>query len=209
MMNCVLLRKSHIPILVFIFFGLARGAYLVDFSNMIQHRNNLANNVKRDDPERCHPTQPFRCPGNSLICISIQYLCDGAPDCPDGYDEDTSLCTAAKRPPVEETANFLQSLLANHGPNYLEKLFGKKARDALAPLGGSHQVAVALSESETLDDFASALHLMKSDKEHLRNILIAVESGDLGLLKSMGIRDSELTDLKLFLDKLVQTGFMD
>ena len=48
MMNCVLLRKSHIPILVFIFFGLARGAYLVDFSNMIQHRNNLANNVKRD-----------------------------------------------------------------------------------------------------------------------------------------------------------------
>ena len=50
---------------------------------------------------------------------------------------------------------------------------------------------------------------MKSDKEHLRNILIAVESGDLGLLKSMGIRDSELTDLKLFLDKLVQTGFMD
>ncbi|OTF74513.1 KH domain containing protein [Euroglyphus maynei] len=181
-MNCVLLRASHIPILVFVFFGLARGAYLVDFSNMIQHRNNLAN-VKRDDPERCHPTQPFRCPGNSLICISIQYLC--------------------------ETANFLQSLLANHGPNYLEKLFGKKARDALAPLGGSHQVAVALSESETLDDFASALHLMKSDKEHLRNILIAVESGDLGLLKSMGIRDSELTDLKLFLDKLVQTGFMD
>lgn len=64
-------------------------------------------------------------------------------------------------------------------------------------------------ESETLDDFATALHLMKSDKEHLRNILIAVESGDLGLLKSMGIRDSELTDLKLFLDKLVQTGFMD
>lgn len=46
-MNCVLLRASHIPILVFVFFGLARGAYLVDFSNMIQHRNNLAN-VKRD-----------------------------------------------------------------------------------------------------------------------------------------------------------------
>ncbi|GIY74334.1 prohormone-4 [Caerostris extrusa] len=59
----------------------------------------------------------------------------------------------AKRPPVEETANFLQALLANHGPNYLEKLFGSKARDALAPLGGVNQVAVALSESETLDDF--------------------------------------------------------
>ena len=41
-----LLRASHIPIIVFVFFGLARGAYLVDFSNML-HRS-LANNVKRD-----------------------------------------------------------------------------------------------------------------------------------------------------------------
>jgi hypothetical protein len=51
----------------------------------------------------------------------------------------------AKRPPVEETANFLQTLLENHGANYLEKLFGKKARDALAPLGGPQKVAIALS----------------------------------------------------------------
>lgn len=55
---------------------------------------------------------------------------------------------AAKRPPVEETASFLQSLLASHGPNYLEKLFGSKARDALAPLGGVEKVAIALSESQ-------------------------------------------------------------
>lgn len=52
---------------------------------------------------------------------------------------------AAKRPPVEETANFLQALLNNHGPNYLEKLFGGKARGALEPLGGVQNVAVALS----------------------------------------------------------------
>lgn len=65
------------------------------------------------------------------------------------------------------------------------------------------------TESETLEDFGKALHLMRSDLEHLRNILIAVESGNLGALKSMGIRDSELADLKLFLDKLVNTGFMD
>ena len=52
---------------------------------------------------------------------------------------------AAKRPPVDETGHFLQTLLANHGPNYLEKLFGKKARDALIPLGGVQKVAVALS----------------------------------------------------------------
>lgn len=51
----------------------------------------------------------------------------------------------AKRPPVEETASFLQSLLASHGPNYLEKLFGTKARNALKPLGGVEAVAIALS----------------------------------------------------------------
>lgn len=55
------------------------------------------------------------------------------------------LCVAAKRPPVEETASFLQSLLASHGPNYLEKLFGSKARDALGPLGGVEKVAITLS----------------------------------------------------------------
>ena len=49
---------------------------------------------------------------------------------------------------MEETASFLQSLLASHGPNYLEKLFGSKARDALAPLGGVEKVAIALSESQ-------------------------------------------------------------
>ena len=46
---------------------------------------------------------------------------------------------------MEETASFLQALLASHGPNYLEKLFGNKARDALAPLGGVNKVAIALS----------------------------------------------------------------
>lgn len=200
-------RAIQVNILVFLLFGLTRGAHLIDFSNVL-HRN-LANVKREVDLERCHPTQPFRCPGDKTICISIQYLCDGAPDCPDGYDEDPRLCTAAKRPPVEETANFLQVLLANHGPNYLEKLFGNKARDALAPLGGVQKVAVALSESETLEDFGKALHLMRSDLEHLRNVFMAVETGDMSLLKSLGIRDSELADVKFFLDKLVSTGFME
>ncbi|XP_046671343.1 IDLSRF-like peptide [Homalodisca vitripennis] len=158
--------------------------------------------------EACHPYEPFKCPGDGA-CISIQYLCDGAPDCLDGYDEDSRLCTAAKRPPVEETSSFLQSLLASHGPNYLEKLFGSKARDALAPLGGVDKVAITLSESQTIEDFGAALHLMRSDLEHLRSVFMAVENGDLGMLKSLGIKDSELGDVKFFLEKLVNTGFLD
>lgn len=51
----------------------------------------------------------------------------------------------AKRPPVEETAQFLQSLLSSHGHDFLEKMFGNKARNALQPLGGVERVAIALS----------------------------------------------------------------
>ena len=77
--------------------------------------------------------------------IVLQYLCDGVADCSDGYDEDARLCTAARRPPVEETSSFLKSLLASHGPNYLEKLFGPKARNNMQQLGGVDNVAIALS----------------------------------------------------------------
>ncbi|XP_068153056.1 IDLSRF-like peptide [Drosophila tropicalis] len=168
------------------------------YGHMVEKRSGVA----------CHPYEPFKCPGSGN-CISIQYLCDGAPDCSDGYDEDMRLCTAAKRPPVEETASFLQSLIASHGPNYLEKLFGSKARDALSPLGGVEKVAIALSESQTIEDFGAALRLMRSDLEHLRSVFMAVENGDLGMLKSLGIKDSELGDVKFFLEKLVNTGFLD
>ncbi|KAK8396108.1 hypothetical protein O3P69_005307 [Scylla paramamosain] len=183
---------------------LAASSSAIDISRLSGHRHY----TKRSGPKDCMPYEPFRCPGGG-ICISIQYLCDGAPDCPDGYDENLRLCTAAKRPPVEETASFLHSLLASHGPNYLEKLFGNKARNALEPLGGVQKVAIALSESQTIDEFGDALHLLRPDVEHLRSVFMAVENGDIGLLKSLGIKDSELGDVKFFLEKLVNTGFLD
>lgn len=155
-------------------------------------------------------------------------------------NQKSNLSLTAKRPPVEETSSFLESLLASHGPNYLEKLFGSKARDALQPLGGVEKVAIALSESQTIEDFGAALHLMRlmhyqlyhsyltavlecffplpklsfssifrSDLEHLRSVFMAVENGDIGMLKSLGIKDSELGDVKFFLEKLVNTGFLD
>lgn len=60
-----------------------------------------------------------------------------------------------------------------------------------------------------MEDFGKALHLMRGDLEHLRNVFMAVETGDLSLLKSLGIKEPELNDLKIFFDKLVNTGFMD
>merc|ERR1712142_995998 len=159
-----------------------------------------------DNP--CPAFEPFRCPEEGK-CISIQYLCDGAPDCSDAYDENPRLCTAARRPPVEETSSFLKSLLASHGPNYLEKLFGPKARNNLHDLGGVDKVAIALSESQTIEEFGDKMKLHRTDVEHLRSVFMAVENGDIGMLKSLGIRDSELGDVKFFLEKLVNTGFLD
>jgi hypothetical protein len=40
-------------------------------------------------------------------------------------------------------------------------------------------------------------------------VFLAVENGDIGMLKSLGIKDSELGDVKFFLEKLVNTGFLD
>lgn len=57
--------------------------------------------------------------------------------------------------------------------------------------------------------FLSIFFLNRSDLEHLRSVFMAVENGDLGMLKSLGIKDSELGDVKFFLEKLVNTGFLD
>ena len=51
----------------------------------------------------------------------------------------------ARRPPVEETTSFLQSLLDGHGSNFLEVFFGPKARNNLKKLGGIQNVAIVLS----------------------------------------------------------------
>lgn len=75
--NTTLYRKYQLLSMVTLFFSIYILLYIVD-------------------TERCHPTQPFRCPGKGTVCISIQYLCDGAPDCPDGYDEHAALCTAGE-----------------------------------------------------------------------------------------------------------------
>ena len=108
-----------------------------------------------------------------------------------------------------EASSFLKSLLASHGPNYLETLFGPQARNNLQDLGGVDKVAIALSESQTIEDFGRELRLQRADVEHLRSVFMAVENGDIGMLKSLGIKDSELGDVKFFLEKLVNTGFLD
>lgn len=73
----------------------------------------------------------------------------------------------------------------------------------------SHVLSLRLV-SKTIDDFGKALHLMRGDIEHLRNVLVAVQTMDGPMLKNLGIvRNSELADMKFFLEKLLSTGFLD
>ena len=46
---------------------------------------------------------------------------------------------------MEETASFLTNLLSTHGVNYLERIFGRRARHNLRSMGGVDKVSIALS----------------------------------------------------------------
>ncbi|XP_030239774.1 IDLSRF-like peptide [Drosophila navojoa] len=84
-------RRLNWPAFLLSLLLLQATANAIDLSRLYGH---MANPIqKRSDA--CHPYEPFKCPGDGN-CISIQYLCDGAPDCSDGYDEDMRLCTAGK-----------------------------------------------------------------------------------------------------------------
>ena len=44
------------------------------------------------------------------------------------------------------------------------------------------------SESQTIEEFGDKMALHRTDVEHLRSVFMAVENGDIGMLKSLGIR---------------------
>ena len=48
-------------------------------------------------------------------------------------------------------------------------------------------------ESATIDDFGHKMSLHRTDVEHLRSVFMAVENGDIGMLKSLGIRVSKMS----------------
>uniref|UniRef100_A0A915D8N0 Prohormone-4 n=1 Tax=Ditylenchus dipsaci TaxID=166011 RepID=A0A915D8N0_9BILA len=148
----------------------------------------------------CPTWHPFQCPNGD--CIPIKYLCDGSPDCSDEYDENKSMCTAAVRPPVEETASFLRALLNAHGNNFLVKLFGPKANNQLQGMGGVDQVAVAISQSPTIETFATEMKLEPQEIERMANVLESIVSGSTSELSA-----DEAGDFRFFVQKLQETGF--
>lgn len=153
-----------------------------------------------DELVQCPTWHPFQCPNGE--CIPIKYLCDGSPDCSDEYDENSAMCTAAIRPPVEETASFLKALLQAHGKDFLVKLFGPTAKESLAAMGGVDKVAVALSQSPTIDVFAREMKLGDEEMARMGAVLQAIVSG-----QDSGLTANEAADFRFFVQKLQETGF--
>ena len=60
------------------------------------------------------------------------------------YETDGPECQLPNGVDVEDTAKILRSLLASQGPNYLENVFGPKARNNMEQLWGVDKVARAL-----------------------------------------------------------------
>ena len=54
-------------------------------------------------------------------------------------------------------------------------------------MGGIDLVAIALSESPTIEEFGRAVGMTEQEVENLKVILVSVEQGDIGILHSLGI----------------------
>ncbi|CAJ0938833.1 unnamed protein product, partial [Mesorhabditis belari] len=159
---------------------------------------------KRDagDKSPCPTWHPFECPSGE--CVPIKYLCDGSPDCSDEYDENKSMCTAATRPPVEETALFLKTLMHAHGKDFLVKVFGEKARNELAGMGGVDKVAVSLSQSPTADVFAKEFVFNPQEEQGMIGVFEGILNGTPEELTA-----NEASDFRFFVQKLQETGFFN
>ena len=68
-----------------------------------------------------------------------------------------------------------------------------------------NKVSKCYSESATIDDFGDKMSLHRTDVEHLRSVFMAVENGDIGMLKSLGIRVSTQDSIVLNLISIFMT----
>ncbi|KAI6186732.1 hypothetical protein M3Y98_00164400 [Aphelenchoides besseyi] len=148
-----------------------------------------------DGTVKCPPYAPFQCP-MSLECISFKYICDQSIDCLDSYDENEQLCTAAKRPPPLEIASFIDALIQAHGRDFA------RAKNGFKAMGGVDQVAVALSQSPTIETFAKEMSMSDAETEHMAKTLEAIISGDTSELSR-----NEAADFAFFARKLRETNF--
>lgn len=113
------------------------------------------------------------------------------------------MCTAAQRPPVEETEGYLAALLERFGPDFYTVLFGEKGSKGLKGMGGVHKVAVAFSDSPNAEFFAKQLGLDGSELTQMKKVMKSVIEGN----PAAGLTEEQAIDLQFYMEKLQETQF--
>lgn len=156
------------------------------------------------------PTEPFHCPDTN-ICISLQFLCDGHPgDCPDNYDEDESICTAAKRPPKDTIRRLLMAQYSNYGVKFIQFLFGNKILilfEKVNPQKAIDLIAISLAVSPNIKDFARVIEMTPTEEKRLAATMEALNYGQVSDLPPF-IVNSASEGFSQLADKLITTNFL-
>jgi len=143
----------------------------------------------------CPESAPWPCRTGGK-CLSFDFICDGDRDCPDGYDENTSLCTAKSRP-----AEIILKMFVNRYANWLiPDILGEGTPDGLATL---------LTESPTLNDYAKSVGFDAEQKQALHDFIVNVKEGRQMDLVIEGMPKGAWGELYVLFSRIHDSGFLD
>ncbi|CAH1792409.1 unnamed protein product [Owenia fusiformis] len=171
-----------------------------DLASLLRQRleSRIMEKRKPDGGNPCpEPEKPFPCRGQGTHCIPMEYLCDNSYDCEDGYDEDREVCTAARRPAIEDIESFLDA----EASWILPKMFGVSPRKL-------HKVAHSLAVSENVSEFKRRLAMSSKQATILKKALKAIGDGDKKAVQQLvSMPLGSWNEVQYIFGKIIKSGF--
>lgn len=162
-------------------------------SIVLYKRYDITQDSEKNNGNQCVESHPWPCKNGK--CIAFDFICDGTPECDDGYDENPDLCTAKDRPAFELLDRFLR--------NNKQWLVPKYLGDA-----GISQITMNLIESKTIDIYANRLKLTNEQRDNMIKMLKAVEAGRRIEMMLMGMPPNQWEDVKDYFGRIIHSGFL-
>lgn len=153
----------------------------------------LKENVLGGNPCVDFPDHPFPCK-TTFQCLPFRYICDKNYDCDDGSDEDSEMCTASKRPPIDEIKAFLEKQR-------------KWIMPSLFPGRDINTVAHAIAVSPTLKQFQQYLQMSEKEMRNLIESMEAVLDNHEQHFDDLGMPRGSWEEVKYIFNNLMENGF--